>query len=378
MVGLVQRQISEPLPSLLGGEKAGQRQFNFIIALRALAALVIVWHHFALYPPLSEWARPLLGEFLLWFEVHARSTQVFFVLGGFVLAHSLAAHRWRAGGLFLFLLRRYCRLGLPYLMVIALILPIYAFARNWVPDSVLGAAVSWPQLIAHLFFLQDILGYEALSAGLWFVGINIQLCILFAILLCLRDCVLWRGVDVLGVLGWSLAVFSLFYANLNAGWDVWGIYFFPYFFMGVVVWRSKNGTQTLEFWLYQALFLIAMAFEWRWRLSIAMLVGYLLLWSLKSGWIVRWPRHARILWLGKISYSLFLVHFPVLILVAALWAHLGWTSPLLASLGLLLAFVASIAAASGFYRWIEQPSAWVSHRIARPGGLRLSAFAGGK
>ncbi len=378
MVIALQTKPASPAAADTIAARTQNQQFNFIVALRAVAAVVIVWHHFALYPPLNEWARPLLGGVLTWFEVHARSTQVFFVLGGFVLAHTLAARSWRVSGLLLFLLRRYCRLGLPYLAVIALVLPVYAFARNWVPESVLGGTVTWPQFIAHLFFLQDILGYEALSAGLWFVCINIQLCILFALLLCLRDSGLGRRIDVVGIAGWGLAVFSLFYANRTAGWDVWAVYFFPYFYMGVVVWRGIRQGRKLEFLAYQALFVLAMLVEWRWRLGVAMVVGFLLFWSLNSGFAARWPRHPAVLWLGKISYSLFLVHFPVLVFVAALWSHLGWTSPELASLGLLAAFIGSIGVASAFYRWIEAPSAHASRKIVWPGGQRSLALASGK
>lgn len=176
-------------------------QLDIVVALRALAALIIVWHHFALYEPLANWASPLLGSVLHWLETHARATQVFFVLGGFVLARSLAERSWNLRQLSLMLSRRCCRLGLPYLAVIALVIPVYAFARGWVPDSVIGSSISWPQLLAHLFFLQDILGYEALSAGLWFVCINIQLCVLFAGLLWLRDGPGQGRFDVLGLSG---------------------------------------------------------------------------------------------------------------------------------------------------------------------------------
>ena len=373
MVIALSKDSVSPVVSAAASRDTKSQQLNFIVALRAVAAVVIVWHHFALYPPLNDWTRPLLGDVLTWFEVHARSTQVFFVLAGFVLAQTLVTRRWQLGGLLLFLLRRYCRLGLPYLAVIALVLPVYAFARNWVPASVLGSPVSWPQFIAHLFFLQDILGYEALSAGLWFVCINIQLCILFALLICVRDSSLGRHLDVIGLGGWALAAFSLFYANLAPGWDVWAVYFFPYFFMGVIVWRRVHGRQKLEFYAYQALFLLAMLFEWRWRLGVAMVVGALLVWSLESGFAARWPRQAALLWLGRVSYSLFLVHFPVLVFVAALWSHLEWTSPPLATLGLVVAFFASLALAGIFYRWIEAPSARAARQIGRT--WRQSALA---
>ena len=151
----------------------GQR-LQFVIALRAVASILILWHHFALYPPLREWAAPLIGGALDWFELNARATQVFFVVGGYVMARSMSRKNWSVRYMCMFIAQRYFRLGIPYLGAIALAISAYAVARGWLPDSVLGEAVSFPQLLAHVFFLQDILGYEQLSAGLWFVCSNRQ------------------------------------------------------------------------------------------------------------------------------------------------------------------------------------------------------------
>ena len=67
----------------------------FIQALRASAALTILWHHFALYAPLTEWAAPLLGDLLSWLARYARATQVFFVVSGFVAAQTIGTRVWR-------------------------------------------------------------------------------------------------------------------------------------------------------------------------------------------------------------------------------------------------------------------------------------------
>lgn len=346
----------------------GRRQLSFIVALRAFAALIIVFHHFALYPPLREWAAPLLGDVLDWFEHHARATQVFFVIGGYVMARSMCGRQWHGRQVVSFVTERYVRLGVPYLAVIALVLPVYVFARGWVPEEVLGSPVSWAQLLAHLFFLQDILGYEALSAGLWFVCINFQLGLIFATGLWLRDGLGKGNVDFVGLAGWGLAIFSLFYANLDSTWDATALYFFPYFFMGIMVHRAQRGGQRqLEFWLYQLLVIFAMYYEWRWRLGVALIVGLLLLASDKKGFGERWPRNRSLAWLGRISYSLFLVHFPVLILVATFWARLGWNSPSEAVGGLLAAFFLSIVVAAFFHRWIELPAAQLARTIKQVG-----------
>jgi peptidoglycan/LPS O-acetylase OafA/YrhL len=334
-----------------------------LVALRAIAALIIVWHHFAIYPPLRAWAAPLVGDVLDWLAVHARTTQVFFVIGGYVMARTMNDGHWDRQRVGNFLKQRYFRLGLPYLGAIALVIPIATFARGWVPDEVLGEPVTLAQMLAHLFFLQDILGYEQLSAGLWFVCINIQLCVLYAASLWLRDSIGQRRVDFVGIIGWSLAILSLFYLNLDASWDRWAVYFLPYFFMGTIVHRAlrSNGPR-IEFWLYLALLVVATGIEWRWRLAVAGALGLLLFAAEGNGFSARWPRNGLIARLGEVSFSLFLVHFPMLLLVSAIWARLEWTSPAAAICGLLTAFLASVAAAFAFHRWIETPAARLARR----------------
>lgn len=331
---------------------------SLITLLRAIAAITILGHHYAIYPPLREWASPLLGEQLDWLQEYARATQVFFVIGGYVLARSLAHHQWTLRGVRAFLASRYLRLGIPYVAVIVMTIPIISLAREWVPDEVLGQPISLPQFLAHLLFLQGVLGYEQLSAGLWFVCINFQICLVYVALLWIRDTLIHRKIDLCGLLGWGLSIASLFHFNLDEQWDNWFLYFFPYFFFGVVIQRSREqpGLKR-EFWLFLLVLLAAMLYEWRWRLGIASIVGLLVFLSETSGYNKLPFKIGPVRRLGEISYSLFLVHFPVLLLVSTLWTQLDWTGPGEAAIGLLVAFAASIAVAEVFFRFIETPSA---------------------
>ncbi len=339
---------------------------SLILSLRALAALTILLHHFALYAPLNEWAAPLIGGVLDWLAEYARATQVFFVLAGYVAAKTLSTRDWRVGELGRFMLQRYCRLGLPYLAIVLLVLPVYGFARGWVPDDVLGQPVSPAQFLAHVFFLQDILGYEALSAGLWFVCINFQLSFAYAIGLVIQRSVLGCGDGLFILMAWSASAFSLFYFNRDSTMDDWGLYFFPYFFMGILVHRALQSRSQLEFVLFQLLVILAMIVEWRLRLVIAIIFAVLLFVAERSGLAQRMPGRRLLDILGTISFSLFLVHFPVLVFTGALWARLGWSSPSAAVAGLLVAFVASLLAALAFYRWVEVPATRLSRRFRRP------------
>ena len=342
---------------------------SLLSLLRALAAITILWHHYAIYPPLREWAAPLLAAPLDWLQEYARATQVFFVIGGYALARSLAEHRWTLQGVRVFMASRYLRLGIPYVAVIAMTLPVLVLARGWVPDEVIGQPVSMPQLLAHLFFLQGLLGHEQISAGLWFVCINFQMCLVYALLLWLRDNFSRPNVDLCVLLGWAISIASLFHFNLNEEWDNCFLYFFPYFFFGVVIQRSqgKLGVKR-EFWLFLLLLAIAMLYEWRWRLGIAAIVGLIVFLAEASG-RNRLPINSPLLRrLGEISYSLFLVHFPVLILVSTLWAQLGLSGPVDAVIGLVVAFLSSIVVAEVFFRFVEKPAASAGRRKKQ--GLR--------
>ncbi len=346
---------------------------------------MILWHHFALYPPLSLQAEPLLGSLVHWFSTYARSTQVFFVIGGYVMAWSLSARMWDAGAVGKFVAQRYCRLGIPYLAAIVLALAANAWGRGWLPESVVGSPPTVAQVLAHVFFLQELLGFEHLSAGLWFVCINFQLGLLYVGALWLRDAIAGgvkvRGdsvwIDVPMFAGWLLSAGSLFYFNRHAEFDSWALYFFPYFFMGIIIHRTtRGGRGSTMFWLFILLVVAAMCIDWRWRLASALLVGLALFGAESSGLSSRWPTSRWVARLGRVSYSLFLVHFPVLVAVAGLWTRLGWTSPRAAVAGLLTAFVGSVALAFAFHRFVEGPAANISRRwgsAGRDDNSRISA-----
>ena len=135
-----------------------------------------------------------------------------------------------------------------------------------------------------------------------------------------------------------------------------------------------NGRRS-EFWHYLAICVCALAFNWRWRLLFGVLVGLLLYVAQATGWGERWPKNRVVAWLGRISYSLFLVHFPVLVLVSTACLRLGWTSPPAALGGLIAAIALSIAGASAFHRWIEKPAGRLARRLSAQRPTPLLAVA---
>ena len=353
----------------------GAGRLPLIDALRALASAIIVWHHMALYWPSSVQVIPFVSETLLWLKLNGRATQLFFVIGGFVMAQSLSRRQWNGQVFGRYVVHRYFRLGLPYVGTIVLALGACTLGRGIISDYVAGAPPSLPQVLAHLLFLQKILGYESFSAGMWFVCINFQMSLVFAALLWVRDRQASRSLALPLVLGWVLAITALFYFNLNERWDPWAMYFFAHFFTGVMAYYGLQSPALQRlFWLYVGATVLALAYRcWldhgQWTLAtlrvvVSLVMGLVLFLSVKMGLAQRWPRNRVVAYLGRTSYSLFLVHFPVLVLVLTLWTWLGWTSPLGTVTGLCTTYLASLLASDAFYRHIETPAARLSREFS--------------
>jgi peptidoglycan/LPS O-acetylase OafA/YrhL len=60
-------------------------------------------------------------------------------------------------------------------------------------------------------------------------------------------------------------------------------------------------------------------------------------------------------WLAGISYSLFLVHFPVMLVVNALWSSHVPSAPWLSLLGMFVAYALSMCVAVAFHYRVERP-----------------------
>jgi peptidoglycan/LPS O-acetylase OafA/YrhL len=58
-------------------------------------------------------------------------------------------------------------------------------------------------------------------------------------------------------------------------------------------------------------------------------------------------------YLGRISYSIFLVHFPLCMVVNATFFHFFPDQPVTNACGLILALGVSILGGAIFFRWIE-------------------------
>ncbi len=335
---------------------------------KAVAAQAIVWHHLAFYGPMADVAWPLAPALFECLAHHARmAVQVFLVVGGYLAALQWAPRmRWREGvGLWPTLQRRYLRLLLPYAVMLGLAIAASALARMVVDHPSISGPASVGQVVAHLALMQDVLGVPALSAGVWYVSIDFQLFVLFILLLWATRSAASNAWALGAVV--ALCAMSLLAFNRHSDWDAYAIYFFGAYGLGILsAWWVQFQRPWLPLVLTLALVATALFVEWRARIAVASVTALALGLLAQRTWRDG-PLRALVRYLSQTSYALFLIHFPVCLLVNAAFTRWASSTPVVQLWGLIVAWLVSMVAANAFHRTIERPSLrWLARWRVEP------------
>jgi peptidoglycan/LPS O-acetylase OafA/YrhL len=272
--------------------------------------------------------------------------QVFFVISGFVIPYSMWANRYTLKQWGNFIARRLIRLEPPYVASIVLVL-FTTFVVSVVTGKT-GFSVDWQAVLLHLGYINVFFGKPWLCGVYWTLAIEFQYYLLIAVLyplLVLTHSYLNAAVTVL------LAVASYFisiYVN-----DNFIFYHFPIFIVGIITFQKTIGRIAgWQYWL-QLAGLLSFVFVQSSK-GVAVAVGgaaLAILYNLELKW-------KPLYFLGKISYSLYLIHWIVgveLVRNLALYFYPNMGQPqkiVVAILGIALSVLASVL----FYNVIEKQS----------------------
>ncbi|HET6399306.1 MAG TPA: acyltransferase, partial [Candidatus Thermoplasmatota archaeon] len=344
--------------------------------LRGAAALaIVVFHAFAQYKGLRGWpdggAPPFLNHF--WIAV-----DLFFVLSGFLIAGpwlnhpALVRKAWRWG---IYLRRRAVRIVPPYYAAVAVAVAVLAMsARGLLPPYPdLPPAAGWRDVWSHLLFLHPLHPdtFFSLNPVFWTLGVEAQFYLALPLLAAATS--LWPRATVAAAAATTLAVRYATYSPDLAlgliGFQLPGFTF--HFVLGILAARLMGRQAKVPRWL-----------ERTWWLPATLLVALPLLllppgataqatesrlahvlvrplvamgFALAVFFLARRPVPDRAgpglaggVWLGRISYSLYLIHIPVLMVAHGLVGLPFWAY-LLVGTGLCLA-------ASALFFWaVERP-----------------------
>jgi peptidoglycan/LPS O-acetylase OafA/YrhL len=389
---------------------ASQHRMAWLDALRAVAALLVVYAHLSHY--LIRSARDLSAE---WLHAGTAGVMLFFLVSGYIIPASLERH----GNLRAFWISRLARL-LPLYAVVALtcvlVLPLAPYLSSHPVSGTVAHATMLTQLlgvplVTPVFWtLTFEMAFDLIASALFALGRHRSsgtvavgfavtavataplapmmlatpaVSILAAVCLIVGLVAITSGRSRL-VLAGAVVLLTLAATLLLADQDgahVWdGLLIPAVMFVGTTIQRAEQGqipwrraaavaaivaAALLINWFSELAALHALIPRYMARsvLTLAVFAG-----AFALGMACRHRRVPRLLaWLGLISYSLYLVHYP---LIQLLDPVLTWLADHLHGLAELPAVAAFLALLSGLsaltYRLIEQPAQRLGRRLARP------------
>lgn len=339
--------------------------------------MCVACHHLDAYRPYPE---PALSVIPHWGNVLLEhgwvGVPIFFVISGFVIAYSLRNAKLTPAFVGRYAISRWLRLAPAYIAVIAL-----AAAIEWLAPS-LGIArpsqqpLSVGRLVTHVAYVHQIFGYESLSAGFWTLAVEMQFYLGFILLL---SAAAWiapsptslrlgflAGGNLLLVFG-PLALASLFVFNVDETYENWLIYFFWMFFLGTLAWWVLDGKMSSGwFWLFVAAVLLRLWLNYNLRGVVAVATAVAILLVGRSDRLGSWLDYRIVQYLGRVSYSLYLIHYLVNHLVVAFGFKLTGLGKGPEAAWLVISLAVSLCAAHVLYVLVERPSLKLAALVKEP------------
>jgi peptidoglycan/LPS O-acetylase OafA/YrhL len=371
-------------------------RFETLDSLRGIAAMVVVFDHCAmLFRPISDGVPVTFrGDPMAWLLLHSPlalliegrgAVALFFVLSGFVLA--LPWLNGRQPGYAAFVVRRVCRIWLPYAMAVAVAVLLGTALATYPPPAISQwfDRTNWsepltPGVVADYLFM---LGrHDTLDNATWSLVYEMRVSLIFPLL-------------VLPVRRWGLAgavataAMLTLLAKLAGMWPAGGyaavtvgqsLHWAVLFVLGIATAQQAARLRAWFLagpaWTEWVVLAGAAVFLWQYmpyQRDFFLGVGGMLaiVAALLPGRLHRLLQHRRLRALGRISYSLYLVHLLVLLPAAYLLHDIV---PLW--LIVVLAPPAALVAAWGFNRLVEEPANRLGRRLTRRSALRLQLLGG--
>ena len=360
----------------------------YLDAIRGIAALAVVWGH--LYLAFGvDYFRPIMRTPLhLFFDAYAAVT-LFFVLSGYVLSvRYLSMQRMGEFNLWGFYIKRYCRIVLPFLAVFALSYLVcigfyQVFTDNdpvlskWAQKHWSAAKLELPAseyLKAAVMVLPKTQFPLIPQAWTLRIEMGMSLALPFMVLLACRS-------------SWWLIAFTVIFVELL------GLYVFAtHFTLGILLAQHQ---ETMVRWvrsnrIYSLLTLVIgiILLTYRWppeflavklspkdlRFVTGLGAFLLLLWVMSSPRVQRVMEWPALQFLGRVSYSLYLVHFIVLLTAAQYGIHWANSVGITGSYSYWLAFAITISGslilAAICYRYVERPAISLGKFLANKASAR--------
>lgn len=311
---------------------------------------------------LPDWSDPVLDRLSM-------GVAVFFVLSGFVITYAMRNLTVSARTMGNFIWRRQLRLDPPYWATLFAVLAAAAVEQRF--DGLVSQSYSWSETVINMFYLQGVTGSPAILSVAWTLCLEIQFYLAWvAILLVARSVgqhLAGRADRLPYHLGSALGYASLSLPILGWSSGAWFLGLWHMFWAGALLsgYLTKRlpGRPLAVFvtiWVVTLIGWGPRSLDDGW---FGLLTVGVIWWAIKSNRLGLGATSGPLQYLGKISYSLYLVHIVVIDKLMSPLLKLSETSRPLAFAAAVVGLIASVVAAAVLYRAVEVPAQRLSGRF---------------
>lgn len=349
-----------------------ENRLAFLDSLRGIAAAWVVLYHMIYIPvpnlDVPAWAMP-------WASIGGIGVTLFFMVSAFSLCYTMPFHQRELNPLRSFYIRRFFRIAPLFYVLLAFTLLRDKFVYGSVHDSA--------TIAESVLFLFNLIPNK--QAGIvwasWTVGVEMVFYLFFPLLYLWAKDAFRACIFVLIALALAIAFkFSFAYDSAATAnfFQMSVLRHLPIFALGIAVFRFyEQFGRRKDVLLHLALLVIILSLFW--ASAIALDTSFGDAYYFQGPWFAAlllglafFPLYLIVnkatMFLGKLSYSLYLIHPPLILFMIPIYRQVyAWPLPLslkyVAAVAMTFAALVSLSYMS--YRFIEAPGIRVGKRIAR-------------
>jgi peptidoglycan/LPS O-acetylase OafA/YrhL len=270
-----------------------EKRISTIDCLRGLAAISVCFFHFVYgnshYLPSDNYIKRIGSYGFL-------GVDIFFILSGFILPLSLEYSNYSLKNYFTFILKRLIRIDIPYLITILLCLALAYFSSISPLYKGLPFYIDYLGIALHIGYLTSIFGRSWINPVFWTLALEFQFYLLIAVFYPL---LIKKGAYLYIFIALSLTG-SYFIQTNNFIFS-----YLPFFCLGIVFFKFyRSYINVKTFLIITGCIYMFLLLKFDFTHFIASLIPLILFYKDNIA-------NKTLLFLGKISYSMYLLHIPI-------------------------------------------------------------------
>lgn len=321
------------------------QNFESINLLRGTASTMVALSHIA---GILSTMGPISFVLKLFLEVGYLGVDIFFVISGFIITHSMIINDYKWHLFPKFILKRIIRIEPSYILSIIFLLSLSYIVTLSPLYKGVPFEINLKQILYHISYLPTHFGYEWLNLVYWSLEAEFH----FYLLIGLIFPIIFHNKTV-------LIIFLLFCSLLTSITSLQVFFYFSLFGIGIAcsafIHKRISLTELALLILVNCAIASLLQFEFQ-KLVVGVITACIIIYN------ADWSKLRILNFLGQISFSLYLLHMPLAVKTIRFFSQILGNKINYEYL-FILTFIICLVASYIFYIIIEKPTQLLSKKI---------------